>query len=123
MATAKANRTGDRQPSRWKRNLVLLVLAATALALAFSWNGLRQRALVGTAYGARVGCVCRYVSNRPLESCKGDIAAVELGRTAGFMALSEDAEGKAVTASVPLLSSQRAIYDKARGCVLEPWED
>lgn len=123
MATAKVNRTGDRQPSRWKRNLVLLALALGGTALAFSWNGLRDQARIGTAYGARVGCACRYVSNRPLESCRGDIAVAVLGRTARLMRLSEDTEAGTVRASVPLLWSETATYQPGRGCLLEPWAD
>jgi len=123
MATAKVNRTGDRQPSRWKRNLVLLVLALAGTALALSWNGLRDRARISAAYGARVGCACRYVSNRPLESCKGAIAVAGLGRTASLMRLSEDAEAKTVSASIPLLWSETATYAGGRGCLLEPWAD
>lgn len=123
MATAKVHRTGDRQPSPWKRNLVLLVLVVAGGVLAFSWNGLREEARIGTAYGAQVGCVCRYVSNRPLESCRGDIAVAGLGRTASLMRLSEDADAKTVNASVPLLWSETATYEKGRGCLLEPWAD
>ncbi|AIT80327.1 hypothetical protein [Novosphingobium pentaromativorans] len=123
MATAKVNTTGDRQPSRWKRNLVLLVLAVAGTALAFSWNSLGAQARITTAYGARVGCVCRFVSNRELNSCKGDIAAAGLGRTASLMFLSDDAETKSLTARVPLLASSRATYSQERGCQLEPWDD
>ncbi|HKT85962.1 MAG TPA: hypothetical protein VJQ77_07755 [Novosphingobium sp.] len=123
MATAKVNGIDDRQPSRWKRNLVLLVLALAAAALAFSWNGLRDRARITAAYGARVGCACRYVSDRPLESCRGDIAVAGLGRTASLMRLSQDAGAKAVSASVPLLWSETATYAQGRGCLLEPWAD
>ena len=123
MATAKVNRTGDRQPSRWKRNLALLVLVATIAVLAFFWDGLRQQARIATSYGAQVGCACRYVSQRPMESCEGDIAVAALGRTAGLLSLSDDADSKSMTASVPLLSSQTAIFHKGRGCQLEPWTD
>lgn len=123
MATAKVNRIGDRQPSRWKRNLALLVLAAAGGVLAFSWNGLSEEARIGTAYGAQVGCACRFVSNRPLASCRGDIAVAALGRTAGLMRLSEDADARTVSASVPLLWSETATYEPGRGCLLEPWAD
>jgi hypothetical protein len=123
MATAKVNRTGDRQPSRRKRNLVLLVLLAAATVLGYSWGDLRQEARISTAYGARVACTCRYISNRALESCQGDLAAAGLGRTASFMRLSENAEAKTVSAGVPLLASQSAAYTKGSGCLLEPWKD
>lgn len=123
MATAKVNRTGDRQPSRWKRNLVILILVLAGTALALSWSSLREQARIGTAYGARTACVCRYVSNRSLESCEGDIAVARLGRTASLMRLSENAETKTISAGVPLLFSQSATFDPARGCQLEPWRD
>jgi hypothetical protein len=105
------------------RNIVLLVLAVAGTALAFSWSGLREEARIDTAYGARIGCVCRYVSNRSLDSCKGDIAVAGLGRTASLMHLSDDGETKTVSASVPLIASQSATYDSDRGCQLEPWDD
>lgn len=123
MATAKVNSIGDRQPSRWRRNLVLLLLVSAGFALAFSWGGLREQARISTAYGARVACVCRYVSNRSLESCQGDIAVAGLGRTASLMSLSEDSETQALSASVPLLASQTATFHENRGCQLEPWQD
>lgn len=123
MATAKVNRTGDRQPSRWKRNLTLLVLLALVIVLAFFWDGLRQQARIATSYAAQTGCECRYVSQRPMESCKGDIAVAALGRTAGLLSLSDDADSKSVTSRVPLLSSQVASFHRGRGCQLEPWTD
>jgi hypothetical protein len=121
MATAKVNRTGDRQPSRWKRNLALLALLAVVIVLAIFWDGLRQQARIATSYAAHAGCECRYVSQRPMESCEGDIAVAALGRTAGLLSLSDDADSKGVTASVPLLSSQTASFHRGRGCQLEPW--
>lgn len=123
MATAKVIGTGDRQPSRWRRNLVLAALALGGGVLALSWSGLREEARIGTAYAARVGCTCRYVSNRPLASCKGDIAVAALGRTASLMRLSEDAGARTVSASVPLLWSETATYEPGGGCLLEPWTD
>lgn len=123
MATAKMNWTGDRQPSRWKRNAILLVLLAAGAALAFSWGDLREEARISTAYGARVACTCRFVSNRSLESCEGDIAVARLGRTASLMRLSENSDTKTVRASVPLLAGESATYAKGSGCQLEPWDD
>ncbi|KPH57487.1 hypothetical protein ADT71_28365 [Novosphingobium sp. ST904] len=115
------SRRGERQPSRWLRNGVLLAVVVLAIVLGFSWNGLREQALVSTAYGARVACACRFVSERELKTCKGDIAVAGLGRTAGLVMLSEDTEAHAVKASVPLLASQTATFAPDRGCQLEPW--
>lgn len=131
MATPGKSRTGDnpsgayptRQPTRWARNLLILLLIAGVAALAWSWRGLRERALVGSAYGARVGCVCRYVSNRSLDSCEGDIAVAGLGRVASLVSLSENEETKTITAGIPLLMHQRATFDAKTGCQLEPWQD
>lgn len=131
MATPGKWRTGDkrvssyltRQPSRWLRNLVLLALILAVAAVAWSWRSLREQALVGAAYGARVGCVCRYVSQRSLGSCQGDIRVAGLGRVAGLVSLSEDAARRTVRAGVPLLAHQSATFDEKTGCLLEPWQD
>lgn len=131
MATAGKSGAGDkgvggersRQPSRWKRNLAVLVLLALAGALAFAWQGLREQALVGAAYGARVGCVCRFVSQRPIAACEGDLKGAGLSGVAGMVSLSEDPATRSVTGSVPLLARQSADYREGRGCQLEPWQD
>jgi hypothetical protein len=131
MATPGNWRTGDknaasyptRQPARWRRNLVLLVLVGAGGTLVWSWQDLREKALVGSAYGARVGCVCRYVSQRPLESCEGDLDVAGLGRMAGLLSLSEDDETRTITAGVPLLMHQSATFDEKTGCQLQPWDD
>lgn len=112
-----------RQPSRWKRNLVLLALLALGGWLAWAWHGLREEALVGASYGARIGCVCRYVSQRPLKSCEGDLKVAALVGAGRWVSLSEDEQTRSVRASVPLLASQSADFDPARGCQLEPWSD
>jgi len=112
-----------RQSSRWRRNLIVLAVLVLAGWLAWAWQGMREEALVGAAYGARVGCVCRYVSNRPLAACKGDLEVAGLSGIARRVSLSEDADRHAITASVPLLASQSADFQEARGCQLEPWRD
>lgn len=131
MATPTKPQAGDnpavlyptRQPSRWRRNLFLWALLAIVLALAWTWQSLRQHALVGSAYGARVGCVCRFVSQRPLKSCEGDLKAAGLGRVAGLVSLSEDASTRTIKAGVPFLASQSASLDPSAGCLLEPWKN
>lgn|GEM_PF-1247606 len=111
----------SRQPTRWVRNIVILVLLALALLLGFSWRGLRAEALVSTSYGARAACACRFISQQDLGSCKGQIAVAGLGRTGSLIWLSEDADARTVKASVPLLASQTATFSPDRGCQLEPW--
>ncbi|WP_404479433.1 hypothetical protein [Novosphingobium sp. BL-52-GroH] len=135
MATAGKSGAGDkqgtahpgayptRQPSRWKRNLTVLALLAIAGWLAWAWQGLREEALVGAAYGARVGCVCRFVSQRPLKACEGDLKIAGLSGIAARVSLSEDTERQAITGSVPLLARQSADFREDRGCQLKPWQD
>lgn len=91
------------------------------LLAALAWErwgeGLRDDATAGTAYLARVACSCRYVAGRSLDDCAKDkLAGMELIR------LSENAETKSVTASVPLIASDTASYREGYGCVLQPWE-
>ena len=129
MATPMKRAVGDnnaspyltRQPSRWRRNLVLLGLMLGVAALAWNWKRLHEQALVSAAYSARTGCVCRFVSQRSLKSCGGDVRMAGLGRMARFVWLSEDAANHAVKASVPLFASQSATFDNKAGCQLEPW--
>lgn len=73
---------------------------------------------VGTAYGARTACSCRYVAGRSLGDCKKDF---EPGMEVVF--LSDDEEAKSVTASVPLIASDAARYRDGYGCVLDSWEE
>lgn len=112
-----------RQPSRWKRNLVLLMLLALCGWLAVAWKGLREEAQVGAAYGARVGCVCRFVSGRDLDACEGDLKSAPLSGIAGMVSLTQDPATRTVTGSVPLLASRSADFRDGRGCQLEPWRD
>lgn len=72
----------------------------------------------GAAYGARIGCSCRYIDGRTLASCKSDMA-----RGMGPVFLSENEEAKSVTARVPLLAGATATYRRGWGCVLEKWDD
>ncbi|MFC0203670.1 hypothetical protein [Novosphingobium soli] len=132
MATAAETRAGDKagrgpgrvgQPSRWKRNLVLVLVLVLAGGLAWAWQGLREEALVGGSYGAQVGCVCRFVSARPLASCEADLAAAQMKGAARLVSLSEATGRRSITASVPLLASQSADFDPRRGCRVQPWQD
>lgn len=127
MATAKTAGIGGgparRQPSRWKRNSVLLLMLALAALLALGWTALRRDALASAAYGARVGCVCHFVSGQPAGQCKADLALAGLGRTTGLVMLSADDAARTMTARVPLLATQSATFDPAAGCQLGPWGD
>lgn len=72
----------------------------------------------GASYSAHVVCSCRYIGGRSLEDCKKDrLSGMEL------VSLSEDEEGKSITARYPLLPPTVATYRKGYGCVMERWED
>jgi hypothetical protein len=87
----------------------LITLAAGgAYAYARSQKPLLE---LGVGYGARVACGCRYIGNRPLSDCYKDF---EPGMEP--VSLSENAETKTITASVPLLVSRSATYDPVLGC-------
>ena len=72
---------------------------------------MRPQLELGTAYAARVGGACRYIGNRQLKDCTKDF---EPGMEA--IRLSENADEKSVTASVPLLASRTARFDPLLGC-------
>ncbi|NBC37924.1 hypothetical protein GTZ99_15320 [Novosphingobium sp. FSY-8] len=112
------NRDGGGRAGQWWRIGAVVVLA---LLLGVGlWRGPRvlADARLGVAYGARVGCACRYVEGRPLESCRTDFEA-----GMGMISLSEDAGSHAVTARFPLLASATARYADGAGCVLDKWGD
>lgn len=116
MATAKP--TPSIQPSRWRRRLLLLAGLAALVALAWFWRPLTADAVAATAYGARVACPCRFVAGRSLPDCDKDFEP-----DMALVLLSEDAEAKSVTAWIPLLASQTAVFREGRGCTLKRWPD
>ena len=117
MATAKTRMERGTWPAA-RRPRILLGLAAILAGLGWYFGpGLIDRAEAGTAYGARVACSCRFVGGRGLEDCRKDF---EPGMEP--VSLSEDAEARSVTASVPLLASQTATYREGYGCVLDKWK-
>lgn len=89
-----------------------LLLAVAAFAFVQQMTPLLQ---LGVGYGARVACACRYLGNRPLNSCTADF---EPGMEA--IRLTEDRAAKSVTASVPLIASRTARFDPLLGCQPEP---
>lgn len=91
-------------------------LLAGALALMlWSWPELTARAEAGSAYGARIGCSCRYVQGRDMDSCTGDMeAGMEMVR------LDDNPTEKAVTGSVPLMAKRTARLRNGFGCILDP---
>lgn len=102
---------------RWPKIALAVLLLGAGLFYAYG-DPLLGYSRAGAAYGARIGCSCRYIDGRELGSCKDDM---ESGMGAVF--LSEDAERKSVTARVPVMASATATYRKGWGCVLEKWDD
>jgi hypothetical protein len=103
------------------RSLILIGLLLLAALVAFAYRDrIMGYSTVGAAYGARIGCSCRYVSGLPLSQCR---KALDVEDGPSLLFLSEDEDNQSVTARVPLLTSQTARYRKGWGCVLEPWDD
>lgn len=113
LATAKT------RSSKLRRRLLLLILFVASLATAWVvWGeGVRRNAGAGTAYGAHVTCSCRYIEGRSLDDCTKDkVEGME------FVRFSEDPEAKSITATVPFVASDTAIWREGYGCVLREWE-
>lgn len=106
-----------RRPSRWSGCLpwALIVFVLLAILLIWKFPSFKAQAELGSAYAARVGCSCRYVEGRSLESCQTDF---EPGME--MVSVSEDPETRTITGSVPLLASRSARYAGASGCLLSP---
>ncbi len=119
---AKRQGTGQkagllRFPTRGWWSLAIVVLVVVGVA-AFVMPGLTSTAEAGTAYMARVGCSCRFVAGRDMDSCKTDkLEGMEL------ITMVDDPDARSVTARFPLLASATASYDEGFGCRLEPWDD
>ncbi len=109
--------TPRKRPSRWGGCLPWALVIAVLFAIFAIWKfpSFKAQAELGSAYAARVGCSCRYVQGRSLESCQSDF---EPGME--MVSLSEDPPTKTVTGSVPLLASRSARYAGVSGCLLRP---
>src|SRR3546814_4883750 len=92
----RSTRTDTRLP--W----AILLLALLLGLLIWKFPDFKAQAEVGSAYAARIGCSCRYVQGRSLESCQTDF---EPGMD--MVSVSEDSATKTITGSVPLLASDR----------------
>ncbi|MEQ1508771.1 MAG: hypothetical protein ABL909_00040 [Sphingopyxis sp.] len=111
--TPPSDSTPNPKPRRWRWLwLPLVLLAAYAIWQFPTW---KAQAEVGVAYGARIGCSCRFVQGRDMASCATDL---EPGME--MVSLDEVEGERAVEASVPLLASRTARFEGASGCVLLP---
>lgn len=106
-----------KKPGRWGGCLPWLAVLTVLVAIFAIWKfpSFKAQAELGSAYAARVGCSCRYVQRRSLDSCQSDF---EPGME--MISLSEDPATKTVTGSVPLLASRSARYAGVSGCLLRP---
>jgi hypothetical protein len=106
-----------RSSRRWPSFVFALLLVGGGVTWAYGEEA-SGMAEVGTAYGAKNACSCRYLAGRELGSCSDDFLP---GMEAVF--LSEDEEEQAVTAYVPLIASNTARYHQGFGCMLDPWKE
>lgn len=118
MATAKKR---FRHRSWSPRSIIIigLLLALAVVAVAYG-RPIQREAELAAAYGARVGCSCRFVSGRPLDQCR---SAMDVEDGAAFLMLSESEDPQSVTARIPLLASDRATYRPGWGCILDRYND
>jgi hypothetical protein len=97
--------------SRWR--LWLAIIAAVLVVVAiWQYPSLKAQAEVGASYAARIGCSCRYVQGRDMDSCKSDF---EPGME--IVSVADDIETQTVTGSVPLLATRSARFAGDSGCV------
>lgn len=93
----------------------LAIAVLFGVFVVWKFPSFKAQAELGSAYAARIGCSCRYVQGRSLDSCQTDF---EPGME--MVSLSEDPATKTITGSVPLLASRSARYAGAGGCLLAP---
>ena len=122
MATAKtgtkarANSADSGSRGIWSKALLAVLLVGGATVW-FYGDVIGGYAQAGTSYGAKNACSCRYLAGRELGNCDEDFLP---GMQVVF--LTEDEEEKSVTATIPLVASNRARFREGFGCVLDTWE-
>lgn len=115
-ASSTAAARGPRCGRLQLRRFLWLALLGLAAGLVLYGQTLGRYGRTGTAYGARVGCSCRFIEGRPLGSCRKDFEA-----GMGLVTLSEDPATRSVTARMALAFPQTATFQDGAGCQLEPW--
>jgi hypothetical protein len=95
----------------WRRRALWLAALAALAALAWYWRPMMLQAKAGAAYGARIGCSCRYVAERPLDDCRKDFLP-----GMALVMLSEDEQARTVTGRVFPLASETAQFREGLGC-------
>lgn len=94
------------------------VIAIAILITGYSvWKfpSFKAQAELGASYAARIGCSCRYVQGRDINSCETDFEpGMEL------VSLTDDPETQSVTGRVPLLATRTARFAGPTGCLLQP---
>src|SRR3546814_1616141 len=80
-----------RRPPRSTRTDTLFPYTTLFRSLIWKFPSLKAQAELGSAYAARVGCSCRYVQGRTLESCQSDF---EPGME--MVSISQDPETKTI---------------------------
>lgn len=108
--------SGPRRPRPWRRRLAWLAALGLVAVLVLGGGSLARQARTGAAYGARIGCSCRFVEGRPLGDCRKDFE-----RGMALVTLSEDVAARSVTARFALGFAQTATFQEGAGCQLEPW--
>jgi hypothetical protein len=96
---------------------VLLIAVMLTGYGVWKFPAFKAQAELGASYAARMGCSCRYVQGRDINSCEADFEpGMEL------ISLTDDPETKSVIGRAPLMASRTARYAGPSGCLLLPAE-
>lgn len=94
-----------------------ITAAGLAIAAALGWQFYFKKQLafaqIATAYGAKMVCSCRFVAQRPMQSCMRDF-------TTDISMITINETGTAIQASVlgGLISSDARLTGPETGCIL-----
>lgn len=92
--------------------IVIMLGVLALLAWQFMIKDQIDLARVATPYGAKMVCSCRFVAERPMESCLADF-------TEDVSAVNFSEDGSAIRAKVlGGVVSATAVYEEGLGCTL-----